>query len=142
MNKFQLFLLVFIITFILLFLAHYFIVTKPALKKLYVGEVKKGKAKDKKGKKKKDKIPEVGELNYLVYKFKLNKDKLNWKSLAIMISLINSFIMALVISILELIPVKTIFKLMIAFVLLFALIYALYEIYGRYLKRKQERERD
>ena len=50
--------------------------------------------------------------------------------------------MSLVVSILELIPVKTIFKLLIAFVLLFALIYALYEIYGRYLKNKQERERD
>ena len=141
MDKFQIFLLVFTTTFILIFLVHYFIITKPALKKLYVGEIKKNKTKNK-IKKKKDKTPEVGELNYLVYKFKLNKDKLNWKSLATMISLINSFIMALVVSILELIPVKTIFKLMIAFVLLFALIYALYEIYGRYLKNKQERESD
>ena len=137
MNKLQIFLLVFSTTFIMIFLAHYFVVTKPALKKLYVGETKK-----KKESKKKKKTVEVGELNYLVYKFKIDKNKLNWKSLAIMIPLINSFIMALVVSILELIPVKTIFKLLIAFVLLFALIYALYEIYGRYLKNKQERERD
>ena len=135
MNKLETFLLVFSITFVILFLAHYFIVTKPALKRIYVGETKR-----KSNKKKKE--PEVGELNYLVYKFKLDKNKLNWKSLAIMIPLINSFIMSLVVSILELIPVKTIFKLLIAFVLLFALIYALYEIYGRYLKNKQERERD
>ncbi len=137
MNKLETFLLVFSITFVILFLAHYFIVTKPALKRIYVGETNK-----KRKTKKKKKEPEVGELNYLVYKFKLDKNKLNWKSLAIMIPLINSFIMSLVVSILELIPVKTIFKLLIAFVLLFALIYALYEIYGRYLKNKQERERD
>ena len=142
MNKFQIFLLVFTTTFILIFLVHYFFITKPALKRLYVGEIKKGKDKPKKGTKKKNKIKEVGELNYLVFKFKLNRDKLNWKSLAIMIPLINSFIMSLVVSILEIIPFKTIIKLMIAFVLLFALIYALYEIYGRYLKNKQEKERD
>ena len=138
MNRLTIFILFFSITFLLIFLAHYFIVTKPALKKIYKGEnnQKKGKAKKKK------KEVEVGELNYLVYKFKLDKNKLNWKSLAIMIPLINAFIMSLVVSILELIPLNLIFKVLIAFVLLFSLIYSLYEIYGRYLKNKQEKERD
>jgi hypothetical protein len=50
--------------------------------------------------------------------------------------------MAIVVSILELVPGGMFLRLLIAFVLLFALIYSLYEIYGRYLKNKQEKESD
>lgn len=132
------FFLVFSVLFVFIFIFHYFFITKPALKRMYLKEekVKKGKQKNQK------KAPEVVEITYLVNKFKIDKDKLNWKSLAIMIPLINSFIMALVVAILELIPLKLIWNMLIAFILLFSLIYSLYEIYGRFLKSKQERNKD
>lgn len=137
MNKIEIFGIVFLISFMVIFIIHYFVVTKPKLKKIFEGEKTK-----KTQKRKKDKAIEVVELNYLVTKFKLNKDKLNWKSLAFMIAFINSFIMALVVAILELVPGEYYIKLPVAFVLLFALIYSLYEIYGRILKSKEEKERD
>ena len=137
MSKLEIFDLVFIFTFILLFIADYIFIAKPKLKKVFEGENKK-----KSKKKKKQKEVEVGELNYLVHKFKLDKNKLDWKSLAIMFSIINAFIMAFVVAILEFVSGEFYIKLPIAFVLIFALIYALYEIYGRYLKNKQERESD
>ena len=135
MSKLEIFGLVFIFTFILLFIADYIFIAKPKLKKVFEGEKKK------KSRKKKKQV-EVGELNYLVGKFKLDQNKLNWKNLAIMFSFINAFIMAFVVAILEFVSGEFYIKLPIAFVLIFALIYALYEIYGRYLKNKQERESD
>lgn len=118
---------VFLILFIFLFLIHYFLVTMPALRKIY---------KPKKGKNKKISIK---ELDYLVYKFKIDKNKINYKSFGFMVSLINSFIMALVVVVVEVIPFYFIFRIIIAFILLTGLIYSLYEIYGRYLKKKEER---
>ena len=136
MSKFEIFGIVFLVSFVLVFIGDYFFVAKPKLKKLYEGENSKKKTK------KKTKEVEVGELNYLVSKFKLDQKKLNWKNLAVMFALINAFIMAFVVAILEFVSGEFYIKLPIAFVLIFALIYALYEIYGRYLKNKQERERD
>lgn len=118
---------VFLILFIFLFSIHYFLVTMPALTKIY---------KPKKGKNKKTSIK---ELDYLVYKFKIDKNKINYKSFGFMVSLINSFIMALVVVVVEVIPFYFIFRIIIAFILLTGLIYSLYEIYGRYLKKKEER---
>ncbi len=118
---------VFLILFIFLFLIHYFLVTMPALTKIY---------KPKKGKNKKTSIK---ELDYLVYKFKIDKNKINYKSFGFMVSLINSFIMALVVVVVEVIPFYFIFRIIIAFILLTGLIYSLYEIYGRYLKKKEKR---
>ena len=138
MSKFEMFGIVFIVSFVLVFIGDYFFLSKPKLRILYEGENIKSKKKTKK----KQKQVEVGELNYLVSKFKLDQKKLNWKNLAIMFALINAFIMAFVVAILEFVSGEFYIKLPIAFVLIFALIYSLYEIYGRYLKNKQERERD
>lgn len=118
---------VFLILFIFLFLIHYFLVTMPALRKIY------------KPKKEKNKKTSIKELDYLVYKFKIDKNKINYKSFGFMVSLINSFIMALVVVVVEVIPFYFIFRIIIAFILLTGLIYSLYEIYGRYLKKKEER---
>ena len=85
MSKFEIFGIVFLVSFVLVFIGDYFFVAKPKLKKLYEGENSKKKTK------KKTKEVEVGELTYLIAKFNLNKDKLNWKSLAIMFALINAF---------------------------------------------------
>lgn len=125
------------ISLVVIFAMYYSFICRPRIKQLFVGDKTKPK---KDTKKKKRKNVEVGELLYLEKKFNLNREKLNWKSLAFWISFIDAFIISLVVFIIELIKVAIVIKLVIAFFLLFALIYAIYEIYGRYLQNKQEKE--
>lgn len=75
-------------------------------------------------------------MEYLVNKFNLNKAKVSFKKIAITTSVINSFIIAFVATIVYMIPLKLFFQLGIGFVLLIILIYAIYEIYGRFLHKK------
>ena len=98
---------------------------------------KKDKKKARNTKKKKIELnKEFGEINYLTAKFKLDKNKLNYKSCILWISLINAFIIAFVSTVISAIPAKIIWQLLVGFVLIFALIYSLYEIYGRILVKK------
>ncbi len=55
-----------------------------------------------------------------------------------MIPLIDSFIITLVTMIIDLLKILFIFKMIIGFVLLLGLIYAIYEIYGRHLLKKEK----
>lgn len=116
--------------FILVFLVDYFFINKRKL------ELIKNKGVTKRGKKKK--IKNIGELDYMIAKFKLDFKKINMDRAIIWITLINSFIITLVSFIIMIIPLKIIWQMLIAFVLLFSLIYSLYEIYGRYLKKIQK----
>ncbi len=118
---------------LLVFLIDYYLINKRKLKHM----TNKSKSKKTKGPKKEKSI---GELDYLISRFKLNKRKLNKEKAIIWISLINSFIISFVSCIVMLLPLKMIWQLLIAFVLLFALIYSLYEIYGRHLKKMEERK--
>ncbi len=121
----------FAILFIVIFLIDYYIINK---RKLYLIE---HKGINKRGKKKK--IKQIGEMDYLVAKFHLNKNKLNKKNIIIWISIINSFIISIVSALVMLMPFKLVWQLLIAFVLLFGLIYSLYDIYGKYLKKEEMR---
>ncbi len=123
--------LTFIILFIIVFLVDYFLINKRKLK------IIKNKGVLKNGKKKK--IKPIGEMDYLVTKFNLNKRKLKKDKIIIAISLINSFIIAFVSSVVMFIPFRLMWQMLIAFVLLFALIYSLYELYGRSLKKKESK---
>jgi len=89
-----------------------------------------------KRKMKKNKLQTVGEFSYLIHHYELDVKKINYQHLAMVVSLMNAFIVAFVSTFIMLIPTNMIWRLLIAFVLLFLLIYALYEIYGRYLKKK------
>ena len=120
---------VFIILFIIIFLVDYYIINK---RKLYLIE---NKGVNKKGKKKK--VKPISEIDYLTSKFHLDKRKLKKKSMIFWISIINSFIISFVSSVIMLVPLKLMWQMLIAFALLFGLIYALYEIYGRHLKKKE-----
>ena len=51
-------------------------------------------------------------------------------------AIINAFIISSVVTIISNIKLKMMWQLLIGFVLLFALIYSLYEIYGRHLIKK------
>ncbi len=122
MNKLYAALILFLVLFIILFLVDYFFVKRKYLKKL------NGKKKSKKGKNN-----ELTEILYLMGKFKLNKSDINLDKLLIVISLINALIISLVAVLVLLINVHIIFQMLIGFILLIALIYAIYELLGRYL---------
>lgn len=89
---------------------------------------------------KKKKYDAIGEMNYLIAKFKLNKKKINYKKEILYISLINSFIISSVGTFVTCLDILMILQLGIGFVMLFALIYSLYEIYGRHLDKKIRRD--
>ena len=79
---------------------------------------------------------EIIELVYLQNKFHLDSKKLNARKQILWISMIDAFIMSFVWTFINIIPVGVGWQLLIAFALIFALIYAIYELYGRYLVKK------
>lgn len=123
-----------VIVFIIVFIVDYFFINKKKLTLI------KNKGITKKGKKKK--IKNIGELDYIIGKFKLDFKKINTDKAIIWIALINSFIISIVSLIIMIIPLKIMWQMLIAFVLLFCLIYSLYEIYGRHLKKIQHQKKD
>lgn len=90
---------------------------------------------------KKKKFDSIGEMNYLILKFKLNKNKINYKREILYISIINSFIISSVGTFVTWLDIMIILQLALGFVLLFLLIYSLYEIYGRHLVKKIGRDK-
>ncbi len=133
MNEYLLSIYIFIVLFIIVFLVDYFLINKRKLNLIKKGGVTK------KGKKKK--IKSISEIDYISMKFKLDSKKLNMDKMIIVISLINAFIISIVSSIVMLMPFAIMWQLIVAFALLFGLIYALYEIYGRHLKHKEEKKK-
>ena len=89
---------------------------------------------------KKKQRKKISELNYLVLKFNLDIDTLDVKKMLKWISLFDAFIMAFVATFIGLIEVDIVWQLLIGFVLLVALIYAIFEIYGRHLVNKARRD--
>lgn len=82
---------------------------------------------------KKGKEKTIGELNYLVLKFRLDKRRMNVRKMLLWFSLIDAFIISFVTTFITMLKIDIIWQLLIGFVLLFSLIYAFYEIYGRHL---------
>ena len=132
MNEYLLSVYIFIALFIIVFVVDYFLINKRKLNLI------KNKGVTKKGKRKK--IKNISEVDYLSAKFKLDTKKLDMDKMIIVISIINAFIISIVSSVIMLMPFAIMWQMIIAFVLLFGLIYALYEIYGRHLKKKEERK--
>ncbi len=109
--------------FVIVFLVNYFII------------LKRGNIKNK-GKKKAKKIEELSGFSYLIPKFKLDVKKMNLPFVSLLISLVNAFIISVVFVIIFLVPWSTGFRMLLGFALLFGLIYAMYEILGRFLVKK------
>ena len=82
------------------------------------------------------------ELNYLISKFKLDKNKILYKPVCLYCSLFNGFIISLTVTIISNIKLKMMWQLLIGFVLLFGLIYSVYELYGRHLVKKGWKKKD
>lgn len=132
MNEYLLSLYIFMALFMIVFVVDYFLINKRKLNLI------KNKGVTKKGKRKK--IKNISEVDYLSAKFKLDTKKLDMDKMIIIISIINAFIISIVSSVIMLMPFAIMWQMIIAFALLFGLIYALYEIYGRHLKHKEERK--
>ena len=137
MNTWQFYLGFFGVLYVLVFLVDYFLINIRKYNILFKKKDSK-KAKNKKKNKKKinKKDIQFGEINYLIGKFKLDKKKINYKTAILWISIINAFIISFVSTVISAIPAHIIWQLLVGFVLIFGLIYALYEIYGRILVKK------
>ncbi len=110
----------FVILSILIFLFEYLFVMKKRIK----------------GRSKKKSVDQVMEFIYLIGRFKLDKNKVVYNKMAKWCSIINGFIISAVVTVISNIDLYIVWQLLIGFVLLFALIYSLYEIYGRHLAKK------
>ena len=84
---------------------------------------------------------EIMEIAHLIRRFKLNPKLLQIRQMILWISIIDAFIISFVGTFVFMLPVKYVWKLLIGFVLLFALIYALFEIYGRHLVNKERNDK-
>ena len=89
---------------------------------------------------KKNKLDNIMLTSYVIKKFNINKNKINYRKELKWMSLINSFIISSVGTFVSCIDTYIFLQLGIGFVLLFLLIYALYEIYGRHLVNKIRRD--
>jgi hypothetical protein len=78
----------------------------------------------------------IGEIQYLVNKFNLDINKINYKKSCFVIAIINAFIISSVTIFISFVDMIMTLQLLLGFILLFALIYSLYEIYGRILVKK------
>ncbi len=89
-------------------------------------------------KKKINKIFDTNQAKLIIVPNKLNSNNINKNSFAQVISICNSFIVALVFTISELFD-NYILKLLVSFVLLIILILIVYKVIGIYYKKKEGR---
>ena len=92
--------------------------------------------KKQKKKKKNRKLEDFIGLSYLIPKFNLDINKMNLNYVFFMVSLIDAFIISFVFVVITIIPWDMGFSMLLGFVLLFGLIYSLYEFLGRSLVKK------
>ena len=88
----------------------------------------------KKEKNKKDGI--MMEMQYLINRFKLDKTKMNTKSMAFLLSIMDAIIVSSSLFLSLKISDNTIIELLVAFILVFGLIILLNELLGKILRKK------
>lgn len=110
----------FLVLFVILFFLIYFLERYKVLRKKYEA---------------------LSELNYVIKKFHLNKEFIEYKKEILFVAFLDSIIIATVGTFVSSIDIPLFLKFALGFVLLFALIYALFEIYGRHLKNKIRRDK-
>ena len=125
MEKINLYSLVLVILGLIVYLVDYYILLKPKL------NVKKKKKKQK----------EIMEIDYLTKKFGIPKEFLLNVKVFKNIALMNAFIISFVSTVIMFIPVHLSLQFLVGFVLLFSLIYSIYELYGRYLIKNISKRR-
>jgi len=101
---------------------------------LFLGKEKLSKEDKKKKIRAKAKIMDEGY--YIIKKFNLDEKRINVKEFNIGLSAINGLIIAFITTLVSSIKLEMIWLFIIAFFLLLAMIYACFEIYGRFLEKK------
>jgi len=90
----------------------------------------------KKGNKKRNINPFILETAYLNKRFGINSKNLMNKKILLVCSIINAFIITASTAFVWFVPIVLILRLLISFVILFALIFISYEIYGKILIKR------
>ena len=88
----------------------------------------------KENKKRVDKMTNQAE--FIISRYNVDMKKFSLRRLNFHISIMNGFIISFVAVTIPLIKVHVVVQLLIGFVMMFSLIYSIYEIYGRHVKRK------
>ena len=129
-------LIFFIIVFLMVYIFCYYIAGRI--------KVPKEKNKDKstgKGKKQRPfKYTNEGKL--MVIRYNLDEKKVDYQELLKWTSFCNAFVISLTCTIISNIPLKMYFQLAIGFIIIFALIYSIFEIVGRHLNKKWGKENE
>ena len=107
----------FLCVFLLIFIVDFYVVSKEKNKKRKIEKL-------------------TSQDQYIIKKFNLDETLINLRKLNFHISIINAFIIAFVSTTVSITNFHIGVQLAISFVLLFGLIYSLYEIYGRLMKKK------
>ncbi len=110
-------------------------------------KVPKEKNKDKKANKDKKVKKErpfkyTNEGKLMIIRYNLDEKKVDYKELLKWTSFCNAFIISLTSTIICNIPLKMYYQLAIGFVILFGLIYSIFEIVGRHLNKKWGKENE
>ena len=132
-------LIFFIVVFLIVYIFCYYIAGRIKVPK----EKNKDKKanKDKKGKKERPfKYTNEGKL--MIIRYNLDEKKVDYKELLKWTSFCNAFIISLTSTIICNIPLKMYYQLAIGFVILFGLIYSIFEIIGRHLNKKWGKENE
>lgn len=92
-------------------------------------------------KKKKDfnKLKESDEIKVFIKKNKINIKKINYKTLLLVLSAINAFIIAFTSTVILNID-NFIWAILVGFVVIMLLLYSLYSIAGKYFKKSEEKQ--
>ena len=92
----------------------------------------------KENKKRVDKM--TNQADFIIRRYNLDMSKFSLRKLNFHISIINGFIISFVATTISLVKTSMTIQLLIGFVMMFALIYSIYEIYGRQLKKKYSKK--
>lgn len=88
------------------------------------------------GRKLKKNKKNLWEVNYLVNRFGLNRRKIDYKKIIRLVNITNAFIISFVCTIISILPIKFMWQMLIAFVVLFVMMFLFYELLGIYCKKK------
>lgn len=139
MNEIIYNLIFFIVVFLMVYIFCYYIagnIKLPKEKNKY-----KTTSKGNKGKKEKTfKYTNEGKL--MIIRYNLDEKKVDYQELLRWTSFCNAFIISLTSTIICNIPLKMYYQLAIGFVILFGLIYSIFEIVGRHLNKKWGKENE
>ncbi len=139
MNEIIYNLIFFIVVFLMVYIFCYYIagnIKVPKEKNKY-----KTTSKGNKGKKEKPfKYTNEGKL--MIIRYNLDEKKVDYQELLRWTSFCNAFIISLTSTIICNIPLKMYYQLAIGFVILFGLIYSIFEIVGRHLNKKWGKENE